>query len=77
MAISGVWERFIGESPFFETPNLSFEGRVRKVASEWVSERIEDHASRYHFTTSLKTFVTSLRVHAHQQHDEPQTQRTE
>ena len=23
-----------GESPFFETPNLSFEGRVRNVASE-------------------------------------------
>jgi hypothetical protein len=22
-----------GESPFFETPNLSFEGRVRNVAS--------------------------------------------
>jgi hypothetical protein len=29
-----------GESPFFETPNLSFEGRVRNVARVCVELRV-------------------------------------
>ena len=52
-----------GESPFFETPNLSFEGRVRNVARAGTRRRGALHTSHacdrnYHVGSRHSTLIT-------------------